>query len=508
MDGGSGTDGVAARLPWPVGAGLPDPGVALGQVVARASWSGFDGWWSKVAGVGFCARPIHLVGVDKTGRQRTVLARCKNRRASVCPSCSDLYAADTWQLVAAGVSGGRHGMPESVAAHPAVFVTLTAPSFGPVHGVRAGASGGARRCHLPVRIASRPSYRRCAHGKLLWCNAIHDNHDRDVVGQPLCVDCYDYLGHVLFTWWAPELWRRFTIAVRRTLRFELRRRGEHPDAVAVSFVKVVELQARAIPHYHTVIRLDAAPTGDERVAPPQTSITSAELAALVATAARQVSLSVVAGDGQSRLLRFGEQIDTQPLTSGPTPTGVTDPASGDQDGAARRVAGYLAKYVTKSVGEFGLSSSRMSPEAIEVLDVSAHVSAILTTLVGLAATGARYAPMLGWLHTLGYRGHITTKSRRFSTTLAALRARRESWRSEHRGHIPAGLLIGEPDELAPVSTDCANADDLLQAMAEWSFERMGHVCAADYYLAVSAAVRAREYRWLARDAARDDLATA
>ena len=30
------------------------------------------------------------------------------------------------------------------------------------------------------------------------------------------------------------------------LRGELRRRGEHPDGVAVSFVKVVELQARGI----------------------------------------------------------------------------------------------------------------------------------------------------------------------------------------------------------------------------------------------------------------------
>ncbi|MGO9349808.1 MAG: replication initiator [Mycobacterium sp.] len=48
-----------------------------------------------MAGTGFCARPIHLVGVDGAGRQHTVLARCKNRRAAVCPSCSDLYAADT-----------------------------------------------------------------------------------------------------------------------------------------------------------------------------------------------------------------------------------------------------------------------------------------------------------------------------------------------------------------------------------------------------------------------------
>jgi hypothetical protein len=32
------------------------------------------------------------------------------------------------------------------------------------------------------------------------------------------------------------------------------------------------------------------------------------------------------------------------------------------------------------------------------------------------------AAMAGWLHTLGYRGHITTKSRRYSVTMTALRA--------------------------------------------------------------------------------------
>ena len=342
-----------------------------------------------------------------------------------------------------GWSVGATGCHTRVAWHPAVFITLTAPSFGPVHGVRAGASGGARRCDRPVRVASTPSYRRCVHGKPLWCNAIHDNHDHDVVGQPLCVQCYDYLGHVLFSWWAPELWRRFTIAVRRVLRSELRRRGDDPEAVAVSFVKVVELQARAIPHYHTVIRLDATPTErGEAVAAPQTSITATELAALAQIAAGQVRLTVADAGGGSRALRFGEQIDTQPLTAELTTaaTDTTDAASA----AARRVAGYLAKYVTKSVGEFGLSFSRISPQAVEVLDVCPHVRAILTTLVSLAASGARYAPMLAWLHTLGYRGHITTKSRRFSVTLAALRARREAWRAEHADHIPAGLLIGGP----------------------------------------------------------------
>jgi hypothetical protein len=57
---------------------------------------------------------------------------CGNRRESVCPSCSQLYKRDAYQIVRAGLVGGK-GVPERVAHHPAVFPTLTAPSFGTVH---------------------------------------------------------------------------------------------------------------------------------------------------------------------------------------------------------------------------------------------------------------------------------------------------------------------------------------------------------------------------------------
>ena len=57
---------------------------------------------------------------------------CKTRRASRCPPCAEVYSADTYQLIRAGLSGGK-GVPDSVATHPCVFTTLTAPSFGPVH---------------------------------------------------------------------------------------------------------------------------------------------------------------------------------------------------------------------------------------------------------------------------------------------------------------------------------------------------------------------------------------
>ena len=44
-----------------------------------------------------------------------------------------------------------------------------------------------------------------------------------------------------------------------------------------------------------------------------------------------------------------------------------------------------------------------------------------------------YAPLRlrDWTHTLGYRGHILTKSRAYSTTYAALRAER----ADHMGHV-------------------------------------------------------------------------
>ena len=31
--------------------------------------------------------------------------------------------------------------------------------------------------------------------------------------EPLSSECYDYRRHVLFSWYTPELWRRFTLTL-------------------------------------------------------------------------------------------------------------------------------------------------------------------------------------------------------------------------------------------------------------------------------------------------------
>jgi hypothetical protein len=67
-----------------------------------------------------------------------------------------VYSAYTYQLIRAGLSGGK-GVPESVAAHPCVFTTLTAPSFGPVHLSREK-DGQLLRCRPPPPRPDLPAW--------------------------------------------------------------------------------------------------------------------------------------------------------------------------------------------------------------------------------------------------------------------------------------------------------------------------------------------------------------
>ena len=87
------------------------------------------------------------------------------------------------------------------------------------------------------------------------------------------------------------------------------------------------------------------------------------------------------------------------------------------------------------------------------------------------------------MHTLGYRGHITTKTRGFSTTMGALRARRDAWHREQHGPT------GEGEE-----------GPLDRPEAEWRYNGCGHTTEGERYLALSAAARDREMRRAAREA--------
>jgi hypothetical protein len=128
---------------------------------ARPARDDYPAWLAQAAAVGGCSRPVRLRGqihhVDPaTGEvlrtsntsdlpDGVIYTSCGDRRASVCPACAEIYRADTYQLIRAGLVGGK-GIPGSVAAYPCVFATFTAPSFGPVHARITGAGGQVLRC--------------------------------------------------------------------------------------------------------------------------------------------------------------------------------------------------------------------------------------------------------------------------------------------------------------------------------------------------------------------------
>ncbi|MEW2356407.1 replication initiator [Spirillospora sp. NPDC029432] len=421
--------------------------MAARDMAARFNRRDFGAWAARTRRMGGCAQPVHLRGrvhyLDpltgeilhhySTAREPGGVLRvaCKTRRASRCPSCAEIYRADTYQLVRAGLTGGK-GVPATVTQHPAAFVTLTAPSFGPVHARREKPGGAVAPCH-PRRNAGT-----CPHGRALSCTVRHAADDGRL-GQPLCSECYDYAGSVLFNALAPELWRRFTMALRRRLAkaagLTLKDLGE---TLTVSFAKVAEYQRRGVVHFHAVIRLDG-PGGPDT--PPPGWATGDVLADAVRAAAGAVTVQSPAAPGvPARSLAWGDQVDIRAITASGK---LTDQA----------VAGYIAKYATKAAECVGTLDRRVrATDDVDDLPVTAHARRLIAECLRLGALEEMAELRLtDWAHMLGFRGHFSTKSRRYSTTLGALRQARIDHNRRDHGITTGRLPLTEEDEVLVVA---------------------------------------------------------
>lgn len=283
----------------------------------------------------------------------------------------------------AGAAGGMKEVPEEVATHPMVFLTLTAPSFGAVHSIAVDRRTG-----------------ECAHGMPRGCRCDHSADDSQR-GDAVCPDCYDYVGHVVWQFHAPELWRRFTISLRRELARALGlTQRQASRIVRVQFAKVAEFQRCGVVHFHAIIRLDGVDPVDPFPAPP-VFVTTAQLVAAITAAVRKTRVVAAPYDRNSvaRELRWGKQFDARPIIR--------------QDGldgslSDRAVAAYIAKYATKATED-------LEPKG-EGRD---HIKRIKSTVVELARTvdaEGPYAQLRRWDGMLGFRGHFSTKSRRYSVT--------------------------------------------------------------------------------------------
>ncbi|MFJ3640820.1 replication initiator [Streptomyces sp. NPDC090108] len=408
----------------------------------------FDRAQQQIEHLGGCTEPVRLTGRTTTLDTTTgevlrsyttdteptgsLLTACGNRRASRCPACSRLYAADTYHLIRAGLSGGKT-VPNTVRTHPRVFATLTAPSFGPVH--------------------NRPDTRPCR------CGTRHEPTDA-LLSTPLDPATYDYAGAVLFNAHAGALWARFTTYLRREIAVRLGLTQKAARAVLrVSFAKVAEYQKRGLVHFHAVIRLDG-PDGSTQPPPPAATVTM--LADAIRAAAARVSISVVSDAVGEHELVWGEQLDVREIAAFGTDAELTDHA----------VAAYVAKYATKSADSSGALDRALfcRPCQGRGMTLAAHGTPVTCTTC--SGTGqARPLPRLAverhvrqmirtcwelgkrpefealklwkWAHMLGFRGHFSTKSRCYSVTLGALRDDRRAWRTE-QAHTHAGLPKLDP----------------------------------------------------------------
>jgi hypothetical protein len=450
------------------------------QLLERAARDDYQQWLTTAMAAGGCVRPIRLRGTIRdidaaTGEilstfdtddnpDKVIYLPCGDRRASVCPPCAETYRADTYQLIRAGLAGGK-GVPESVAIHPCVFATFTAPSFGPVHTRVVTPGGKVARCR-PRRKANY-----CPHGRRISCGQRHKEDDA-CLGRPLCPDCYDYCAAVVWNAHAPELWRRTVIGIRRHLAKLARPGGAR---VRLSYAKVAEFQRRGLAHFHAIFRLDGHdPNHPERIIPPPPAITAAVLAGVIRTVTGSTWFATVSHPARPKGwdITWGAQVDPRVVQL--TDDGqITDVA----------VASYLAKYATKSTEPVGVPPSRITADTASVYATPrTHQQRLIAACLKLGAHPHEdFRALRRWAHMLGYRGHFATKSRRYSTTMRALRAARRDW--QRRQH-PLARHHGDKAVITHTDLDWAGR---------------GWRTTGDALLALSAAARAREHRRVARE---------
>jgi hypothetical protein len=450
------------------------------ELLARATRDDYPHWLAGVMAAGECVRPIRLRGTIRdidsatgeilhaldttTAPDQVIYLPCGDRRASVCPPCAETYRADTYQLIRAGLAGGK-GLPESVALHPCVFATFTAPSFGPVHTRVEKPGGRTGRCH-PRRKA-----RICPHGRRISCGQRHKDDDPHL-GRPLCPDCYDYHAAVVWNAHAPELWRRTVIGIRRALDKIAR---THGTWVRLSYAKAAEFQRRGLIHFHAIFRLDGTdPVHPERTIPPPAVITAEIMAQVIRDVAASTWFATVPHPARPKGwdITWGAQVD-------PRVVRLTD----DGEVTDVAVASYLAKYATKSTEPAGVPPGRITKDNAKLYaDRRTHQGRIIAACLTLGSNPHQdFRSLRRWAHMLGYRGHFATKSRRYSTTMRAIRAARRDW---HRRQQPHPHPHGD----RTVITD---------TRLHWAGR--GWRTGGDALFALSAAARAPEHRRVARE---------
>ena len=311
--------------------------------------------------------------------------------------------------------------------------------------------------------------------------------DDPINGAPLCGDCYDWEGAVVWQWWAPEMWRRTTIALRRGLATALDVPERRLKTVAsLQYAKVAEYQARGLIHFHAMIRLDG-PNGPGSPAP----LDGNDLAQVLKTAAPATTYTAppVDENDTARVLAWGQQLDVRVVRDGHRTDDPTGPLTPEQ------VAVSLAKYSTKDSNSLRTPGERRP-----------HLTRLTKTCRELGERARQHdkeSPylLLGkWAHMLGFRGHFSTKSRSYSVTLGALRRARQRFQTL----AAESRRTGEPLDVRDLEERLlADEEETTLVIGNWTYQGTGWTRSGDQALALAVAGRAREYaQWKAEQSKR------
>ncbi|MGH3428746.1 MAG: replication initiator, partial [Candidatus Dormibacteraceae bacterium] len=192
--------------------------------------------------------------------------------------------------------------------------------------------------------------------------------------------------------------------------------------------------------------------------------------------------------GQSWLTQWGKQVDVRVVRTG---------LSGSDAITETHVAGYLAKYATKSTEVTGVTLRRLTAATVDYFadPDGNHVARLVDAAWSLGrpdplptdsgdTVPGPFEGLRRGAHQYGFAGHFSTKSQKYSTTLGRLRAARRI--AAVRGVNPA---VATPLELSDEAGEQATV-----TLAEWTYQGTGWLTLADAALAMQAAAAARERR--------------
>jgi hypothetical protein len=488
---------------------------ATDTVLSRGG-DGYFAWLDHVWPAAGCTHPVRLHGDLRVINPATgeilrsfsthgmpdnlIYKACGNRRTQACPSCAETYRRDAYHVIRSGLVGGK-GVPETVATHPAVFATFTAPSYGPVHtrAVTCHTCTDRSRCTCrPEPCHARRDAQACQHGHVLVCFARHERDDPRL-GQPLCRDCYDYATHVVWNNATGELWRRTKQHIERHLGQLAHHRGIPPvwirdsqgraravPPIRLSHGKAAEFQARGAVHFHALLRLDGYdPDDPDAIIPPPAGIAATDLKDAVHQAAATITFTTPPHPAHPPgwLIAWGTQLDARIVT-----------LQGNGSVTDAMVAGYLAKYSTKGTEVTGHTSGRIHADTIDLYanPGGSHTERLIHTCWKLGHD-PEYHGLRRWAHMLGFGGHFLTKGRHYSITFGLLRGIRITYRRTQ---------TTGPEHQTTHTTGQATEEETTLILNRLRYSGTGWRTTGDALLANTAADLARRRR----EAGREELA--